>query len=107
MKMYSNRPGVATRRFSKKRRMHLVQSDIKYGPFLPIGPNGKMQQVYLVTMEDDATRFILHAQFYPTLDQKIVQECLRMAILKFGLMESVFFDYSEEKTIPMKSIKTA
>ena len=92
MKMYSNSPGVATRRFSKKRRMHLIQSDIKYGPYLPIGPNGKNQQVYLVTMLDDASRFILHAQFYPTLDQKIVQESLRMAILKFGLPESVFFD---------------
>jgi hypothetical protein len=35
---------------------------------------------------------MLHAQFYPILDQTIVQDCLRMAILKFGLMESVFFD---------------
>jgi hypothetical protein len=72
--------------------MHLIHSDIKYGPYLPIGPNGKKQQVYLVTMLDDATRFMLHAQFYPVLDQTIVQECLRMAILKYGLMESVFFD---------------
>jgi len=92
MKMYSNSPGTAARRFSKKRRMHLIQSDIKYGPYLPIGPNGKKQQVYLVTVLDDATRFMLHAQFYPTLDQTIVQESLRMAILKYGLMEAVFFD---------------
>jgi transposase InsO family protein len=92
MKMYSNSPGVATRRFSKRRRMHLIQSDIKYGPYLPIGPEGKKQQVFLVTVLDDASRYMLHAQFYPTLDQTIVQESLRMAILKFGLMESVFFD---------------
>jgi transposase InsO family protein len=92
MKMYANSPGVATRRFSKKRRMHLVHSDIKYGPYLPIGPDGKMQQVYLVTVLDDATRYMLHAQFYPVLDQTIVQESLRMAMMKFGLMESVFFD---------------
>ena len=92
MKMYSNSPGVATRRFNKKRRMHLVHSDIKYGPYLPIGPDGKMQQVYLVTILDDATRYMLHAQFYPVLDQTIVQESLRIAMLKFGLMESVFFD---------------
>jgi len=92
MKMYSNSLGIASRRFSKKRRMHLVHSDIKYGPYLPIGPGGKKQQVYLVTMLDDATRYMLHAQFYPTLDQTIVQECLRMAILKYGLMESLFFD---------------
>jgi transposase InsO family protein len=92
MKMYSNTPGKAARRFSKKRRMHLIHSDIKYGMYLPIGPNGKKQQVYLVTVLDDATRFMLHAQFYPTLDQTIVQESLRMAILKYGLMEAVFFD---------------
>ena len=92
MKLYSSGPGVAARRFSKKRRMHLVHSDIKFGPYLPIGLDGKKQQVYLVTMLDDASRFMLHAQFYPTLDQTIVQECMRMAILKFGLMESVFFD---------------
>ena len=92
MKMYSNHKGVAARRFSKRRRMHLIHSDIKYGPYLPIGPKGTKQQVYLVTMLDDSSRFMLHAQFYPTLDQTIVQESLRMAILKFGLMEAVFFD---------------
>jgi transposase InsO family protein len=96
MKMYSSSPEKAVRRFSKKRRMHLVHSDIKFGLYLPIGPNGKMQQVYLVTMLDDASRFLLHAQFYPTLDQTIVQESLRMAILKYGLMESVFFDQGSQ-----------
>lgn len=92
MKMYSSNKGTAARRFSKKRRMQLVQSDIKYGPYLPIGPGGKKQQVYLVTVLDDSSRFMLHAQFYPTLDQTIVQESLRMAILKYGLMDAVFFD---------------
>ena len=92
MKMYSKSPGVAARRFSKKRRMYLIHSDIKYGIYLPIGPSGKMQQTYLVTMLDDSTRYMLHAQFYSVLDQTIVQECLRMAILKHGLMEVVFFD---------------
>jgi transposase InsO family protein len=103
MKMYAKSPGVAARRFAKKRRMHLAHSDIKYGPYLPIGSNGKMQQVYLVSILDDATRFILHAQFYPVLDQTIVQESLRMAILKFGLMESAFFDNGAQyRTIWMK-----
>jgi len=92
MKIYSSSSGVAMRRFSKKRRMHLVHSDIKYGLYLPIGANGKMEQVYLVTMIDDATRYVLHGRFYATLDQRIVQESLRMAILKYGVMEAVFFD---------------
>ena len=105
MKMYSHKPGVAARRFSKKRRMHLIHSDIKFGPYLPIGPGGKKQQVYLVIMQDDATRYMLHAQFYPTLDQTIVQESLRMAIIKYGLMEAVFFDYNEVLTIQKKHNK--
>jgi hypothetical protein len=92
MKMYISTKEKASRRFSKKRRMHLVHSDIKYGPYLSTGPKGKKQQTYLVTVIDDASRFMLHAQFYSTLDQTIVQESLRMAILKFGLMEAVFFD---------------
>lgn len=92
MKVYSSNNGLAVRRFSKKRRMHLVHSDIKYGLYLPIGPNGAKQQVYLVIMQDDSSRYLLHGRFYATLDQTIVQESLRMAILKYGLMESVFFD---------------
>ena len=102
MKMYSYSPTIAARRFTKKRRMQLVHSDIKYGPYLPIGPGGKRQQVYLVVFLDDASRSILHAQFYSTLDQTIIQDSLRMVILKFGLMEAVFFDYTEKKTMPKK-----
>ena len=76
MKLYSQ-TGVAARRFQKRHRNQLWQSDIKYGPYLPIGPNGTNKQVYLVAIIDDATRFILHAAFYPTLDSRIVEEALR------------------------------
>ena len=34
----------------------------------------------------------MHSEFYPTLDQKIVQDCFRKALLKFGAPDSVFFD---------------
>ncbi|MBW6065486.1 helix-turn-helix domain-containing protein, partial [Planococcus sp. CP5-4] len=39
MKMYHETSG-AVRRFQKRRRNALWHSDIKYGPYLPIGPNG-------------------------------------------------------------------
>ena len=39
MRMYADK-GVAARRFQKRHRNALWQSDIKYGPFLPIGENG-------------------------------------------------------------------
>ena len=91
MRMYAE-TGVAARRYQKKYRNQLWHSDIKYGPYLPIGKDGKKKQVYLVTFVDDATRFILHGQFYPVLDQVIVEDCFRQAILKYGVPEKVYFD---------------
>lgn len=91
MKMYAN-GGVAARRYQQKHRNKLWHSDIKYGPYLPIGKDGVKKQVYLVIMMDDSTRFVLHAEFYPTLDQVIVEDCFRKAIQKYGVPDSVFFD---------------
>jgi transposase InsO family protein len=84
--------GVAARRFQQKCRNQLWHSDIMYAIYLPIGPGGQKKQVYLVSFLDDATRFILHAEFFPTLDQIIVEDCFRQAIHKYGLPEAVFFD---------------
>jgi len=43
-KMYSD-SGVAARRFQKKHRNQLLHSDIKYGPYLPIGKDGASQNI--------------------------------------------------------------
>lgn len=91
MRMYSD-AGIAARRYQKKHRNQLWHSDIKYGPYLPIGKDGTPKQVYLVTFIDDATRFVLHGEFYPTLDQVIVEDCFRKAIHKYGVPEAVYFD---------------
>lgn len=91
MQMYAA-SGTAARRFQQKHRNRLWHSDIKYGPYLPIGKDGAKKQVFLVTFLDDATRFILHGEFYPTLDQVIVEDCFRQAIQKYGVPDSVFFD---------------
>ena len=91
MRMYAD-SGVAARRFQKKYRNQLWHSDIKYGPYLPIGKDGAKKQVYLVTFVDDATRFVLHGQFYPVLDQMIVEDAFHQAILKYGVPEKVYFD---------------
>jgi len=95
MRMYSQ-SGVAARRFQQKSRNMLWHSDIKYGPYLPIGLGGAKKQVYLVTFIDDATRFVLHGEFYPTLDQVIVEDCFRKAILKYGIPDSVYFDNGKQ-----------
>ena len=95
MRMYSQ-TGVAARRFQKRHRNQLWQSDIKYGPYLPIGPNGIKKQVYLVIFIDDATRHVLHGAFYPTLDSRIVEDAFRQAIQKYGVPEAVYFDNGKQ-----------
>jgi putative transposase len=91
MRMYAD-SGVAARRYQKKYRNQLWHSDIKFGPYLPIGKDGAKRQVYLVSFLDDATRFVLHGQFYSTLDQVIVEDSFRQAIRKYGVPDKVYFD---------------
>lgn len=91
-----NDPGVASRRYQHAHRNELWHSDIKYGPYLPIGPNGKKEQVYLVVFLDDATRYMIHGMFYRTLDQTIVQEGFRRSISEYGVPERVYFDNGKQ-----------
>ena len=95
MKMYRE-AGVASRRFQQTSRNRLWHSDIKYGPYLPIGPDGMKKQVYLVTFIDDATRFVLHGEFYPTLDKLIIEDCFRKAVVKYGIPEKEYFDNGKQ-----------
>jgi len=95
MRLYST-SGTAARRFEQKSRNRLWHSDLKYGPYLPLGENGKKKQVYLVTFLDDATRFILHGEFYSTLDQVIVEDSFHQAVQKYGRPETVFFDNGKQ-----------
>lgn len=95
MRMYAD-SSVAARRFAQRHRNRLWHSDLKYGPYLPIGPDGTMKQVYLVTFIDDATRFVLHGEFYPVMDKTIVEDCFRKSIQKFGVPEAVYFDNGKQ-----------
>lgn len=93
MKMYSQ-PGVAARRFQRLERNDMWHSDIKYGPFLTI--NGAKKQIYLVSFLDDATRYVVHGEFYESLDQTIVEDCFRKAVMKEGLPKRVYFDNGKQ-----------
>jgi transposase InsO family protein len=95
MRMYAE-TGTAARRFQKRHRNKLWHSDLKYGPYLPIGPGGEAKQVYLVTFIDDATRFVLHGEFYAVMDQSTVEDCFRKAIQKHGTPEAVYFDNGKQ-----------
>ena len=93
MKLYQS-GGVAARRFQRKERGDLWHSDIKYGPFLTIG--GEKKQIYLVSFLDDATRYVVHGEFYDSLDQTVVEDCFRKAVLKEGLPRRVYFDNGKQ-----------
>ena len=95
MRLYRS-PGTAARRFQRRHRNAVWQADIKYGPYLPIGPNGKSQPVYLSVVIDDATRFVVHAAFYPTQDQTIVEDSLRAAIRRYGVPQRLYFDNGKQ-----------
>lgn len=89
MKTYA-KDVTSARRFQKPWRNYLWQSDIKYGIYI----NG--QPTYMVCFLDDCTRNILHSQFYTSLDQSIVQDCFRQALIKYGAPDCVYFDNGKQ-----------
>lgn len=95
MRMYAQ-SGVAARRFQKRHRNQLWHSDIKFGPYVLVDNSGNKVQAYLVAFIDDATRYVLHAAFYATLDKRIVIDCMRQAMQKYGVPEAVYFDNGKQ-----------
>lgn len=95
LRLYTSK-GVAARRFQKRSRNALWQSDIKFGSHIVTASDGTRKQVYLVLFVDDATRFIVHGEWYDTLEQSIVQDAFRQAILKYGVPEAVYFDNGKQ-----------
>jgi len=89
MKMYQQ-TGLASRRFVRRNRGDLWAADIKYGPFISV--NGAKKQIYLLSFIDDATRYVVHAEFYDNMEQGIVEDCFRKAIIKEGLPRRLYFD---------------
>ncbi len=95
MRVYSNK-GLASRRFQKSHRCMLFQGDIKIGPYLPIGPNRSNKQVFLAAFIDDATRYIVSARLYDTQKIEIIEDCLRRAVMNFGIPDSIYVDNGKQ-----------
>jgi transposase InsO family protein len=93
MKLFQS-PGVATRRFARNERNDMWQADIKFGPYIKV--NGMPVQTFFVGFIDDATRYIVHGEFYDNHNQTVVEDCLRKAILKEGIPQRLFFDNGKE-----------
>lgn len=95
MRLYTSK-GTASRRYQKQHRCMLFQGDIKYGPYLPIGKNGAMKQVYLSVFIDDATRFIVSARFYDSQKVEIIEDSLRRAVMQFGKPDKIYVDNGKQ-----------
>lgn len=89
MSLYNDK-GYASQRFQRVHRHDLWQGDIKYGLTLNLG--GKPTQTYFSCLIDDATRYILHGEFYGSMEQSIVEDTLQKAMTKFGLPRRLYFD---------------
>lgn len=89
MKTYQDK-GYASQRFQRVHRYDLWQGDIKYGPKLIIG--GVPVQTYFSCLIDDATRYVVHGEFYPNMEQSIVEDTLHKAVMKFGAPRRLYFD---------------
>ena len=99
MMQYVKTPGlVSTRRYQKEHRMMLLQGDIKYGPYLPIGPNGSPKQVYWIGWIDDATRYIVFGRFYSEMTAATVKDSFKMALLKCGKPDCLLVDNGKQYT---------
>ena len=92
MRKYNEGQKSSSKRFCKPNRMMLVQADIKYGPKLPIGKNGKMVQTYLSSIIDDHSRYILASTFYDNQEKEIVEDTFHKAILKHGRFDAGYVD---------------
>lgn len=87
------RSGRATRRFVRVGRNTLWQSDVKYGPYLPQPGNEKKKyRTYLLVIIDDATRFVVHGEFYADQKLPILEDGLRKAVLRYGAPRSIYVD---------------
>lgn len=85
--------GRATRRFEKKNRNVLWQSDVKYGPYVKDPADGnKKKRTYLISFIDDATRFVCHSEFYITQKLPILEDSFRKSMLKCGVPDAVYVD---------------
>ena len=89
----AERKQVASRRFNRKGRNTLWQADLKYGPYLP-EPNrpGRKMRTYLLAMIDDATRLVVHAEFYDNQKLPVLEDALRKAIIKCGAPDNLYVD---------------
>lgn len=66
------------------------QSDTSHGPIIKV--NGTKKQTYLITLIDDASRLILHGEFFFNDNAVNMQAVFKKAIAKYGIPKRLFVD---------------
>ncbi len=66
------------------------QADTTFGPTILCG--GKHRQTYLIVFIDDASRLIVHGEFFFEDNALNMQKTFQKAILKFGVPRRIFVD---------------
>ena len=93
LKMYSqDEQSSMTKRFCKPHRMMLTQADIKYGVGVLTTVDGEKKTVYLSSLIDDHSRYILWSEWYESQDEYCVEDVFRKAILKHGRFDKAYTD---------------
>ena len=82
----------AMRRFQRKHRNDLWQTDLKYLLVLPKTATRKATQLYVVVFIDDATRYVTGIGVYEDQTADRVMSCYRRAVERFGVPAGVYTD---------------
>jgi transposase InsO family protein len=84
---------VSSRRFNRQGRNTLWQSDLKFGPYLPDPMHsGRKIRTYLIAIIDDATRMVVHAEFYENQKLPVLEDTFRKAVMKCGAPDAFYVD---------------
>ena len=75
------------------------QADTSHGPKIMI--NGRKVQTYLISIIDDKSRLIVHAEFFLHDNSINLQSVLKKAIKKYGICKKLFVDNGK----PYKNIQ--
>jgi transposase InsO family protein len=86
MKLYSDSNSAGGQRFQRNDKNALWQSDGKHGPHI------NKKKTYLISFIDDATRLVLHSEFYYHESIDSVFDCFRKAIIKYGIPKAIYVD---------------
>lgn len=82
-----------SRRFNRVGRNTLWQADLKYGPYIPEpGESGRKYRTYMIAIIDDATRMVVHAEFYDNQKLPVLEDTFRKAVTKCGVPDALYVD---------------